>query len=128
MMNHSISAPLLKRQVQRLEHQLGAQMGLHRPAHDPAAENVEHHRQIEEAGPGGDIGYIRYPQTIGRGGAEVALDQIRRRPRLVIAHSGDHPLARLTPQSLAARISRATRLHPTLMPCALSSAWIRGAP
>src|SRR5215469_18235389 len=83
MMNHSISAPLLERQVQRLQHQLGAQMALHRPAHDPAAENVEHHRQIEEAGPGWNIGYIRYPQTIGRGGAEVALNQIRSRPRLV---------------------------------------------
>src|SRR5215471_11274823 len=49
MMNHTVSAPLLECQVQRLHHQLGAQMALHRPAHDPAAENVEHHRQIEEA-------------------------------------------------------------------------------
>lgn len=37
-------------------------------------------------------------------------------------------LRRLTPLSSAARISRATRLHPTLMPCSLSSAWMRGAP
>src|SRR5215469_1945187 len=65
MMNHAIRASLPECQVERLEHQLSTQIGLHRPAHDPAAENVEHHGQIEEAGPGWDIGYIRHPQTIG---------------------------------------------------------------
>src|SRR5215472_13192656 len=70
VMNHAISAPLPERHVERLEHQLGAQRGLHRPAHDPAAENVEHHGQIEEAGPGWNVGYICDPQASGRGGAE----------------------------------------------------------
>src|SRR5690242_10068210 len=63
MMNYAVRAPLPQRQVQRLEHQLSAQIGLHRPAHDLAAENVEHHGEIEEAGPGWDIGYICHPQT-----------------------------------------------------------------
>src|SRR5215470_10489097 len=88
MTNHTVRASLSQRQVECFEHQLGAQIALHRPTHNPAAKNVEHHRQIEEAGPGGDIGYIRHPQTIGRGGTEVALDQIRHGPCLVIAHGG----------------------------------------
>src|SRR5689334_14568610 len=93
MMNHAVSASLPECHVERLEHQLSTQMALHRPAHDPAAENVEHHRQIEKTGPGGDVGDIRYPQTIGRGGAEVALDQIGRGSRLAVAHCGNHPVA-----------------------------------
>src|SRR5690349_7604671 len=41
VMNHAVSRSLPERQVERLEHQLSAQIALHRPAHDPAAENVE---------------------------------------------------------------------------------------
>src|SRR5689334_1311597 len=52
MMNHAVSAPLPERHVERLEHQLSAQIAFHRPTHNPAAENVEHYSQIEEADPG----------------------------------------------------------------------------
>ena len=40
MMDHPGGPPLRQRHVQCFEHQLGAQMSLHRPAHDPAAEGV----------------------------------------------------------------------------------------
>ena len=93
MMNHAGRAPLPERHVESVEHQLGAQMSLHRPADDPAAEGVEDHGQIEKAGPGRDVGYIGHPQAIGRGGGEVALDQIRRGPRLGITLGGDYPTA-----------------------------------
>ena len=46
MMDHPGGPPLRQRHVQCFEHQLGAQMSLHRPAHDPAAEGVEHDREI----------------------------------------------------------------------------------
>src|ERR1700757_283231 len=39
MMNHAARTPLSERHVERLKHQLGAQIALHRPAHDPATEN-----------------------------------------------------------------------------------------
>ena len=93
MMNHAGRASLPERHVERIWHQLGAQMGLHRPADNPAAERVENHGQVEEAGPGRDVGYIGDPQAIGRGGREVAFDQIRRRPRPGVALGGDYPTA-----------------------------------
>jgi hypothetical protein len=68
-------------------------MGLHRPADNPAAERVEHHGQVEEAGPGRDVGYIGDPQAIGRGGREVALDQIRRGARPGVVLGGGCPVA-----------------------------------
>ena len=58
-----------------------------------AAEHVEYHREVEEPGPGRDIGDIGHPQAIGLGRIKVALDQIRRRARVAIAHRGVDPLA-----------------------------------
>ena len=34
VMDHAGCSPLSERHVERLEHQFGAQIGLHRPAHD----------------------------------------------------------------------------------------------
>ena len=93
MMDHVGGTALYQRHLKRFEYQLGTQIGLHRPTHDPAAENVEHHRQIEKARPGRNVGYIGNPQPIGRRCAEVALDQVRRRPRGAIAHRGNDPVA-----------------------------------
>jgi hypothetical protein len=76
MMDHAGCAPLRERHVQRLEHQLGAQVSLHGPANDASAERVEDHGEIEKAGPGRDVGDVGDPQPIGRRGAEVALDQV----------------------------------------------------
>lgn len=58
MMNHSNRAPQRERQVERFQHQFGAQIGLDRAAHDPAAEDVEDHRQKEKARPGRNAGNI----------------------------------------------------------------------
>src|SRR5208283_1067801 len=93
MMDNRAGAALPQRQVERLEHQLGAQMGLHRPPHDPAAEHVEHHREVEEPGPGWDVGDVGHPQAVGLRREEVALDQIGGRARVAIAHGGVNPLA-----------------------------------
>jgi hypothetical protein len=70
------------RHVQRLEHELGSEMVGHRPAHDPPAERVEHHRQEQKTRPGRDVGDIGDPQTVGGIGHELALHQIGRRPRV----------------------------------------------
>jgi len=55
MMNHGGGRALPQRQVERLQHRFGAQMGFHRPADDSAAESVEHHRQVKKPGPGRDV-------------------------------------------------------------------------
>jgi len=80
---------LPKRHVQGIEHQLGGEAGRHRPADDPTAEGVEHHRQVKKAGPGRDVGQVGHPQGIRPIGAEVAVDQIRRLAA-VISSCRDH--------------------------------------
>jgi len=93
MMDHPGGPPLRQRHVQCFEHQLGAQMSLHRPAHDPAAEGVQHYREIQEASPGRNVGDVSHPQPIRSGCDEVTLDQIGRRPRIAVTHRGGYPLA-----------------------------------
>ncbi len=54
-----LRAPLLCGHVQGVQDQLGLQVRGHRPAHDAAAEDVQHDRKIEEAGPRRHVGNIR---------------------------------------------------------------------
>src|SRR5271167_2095714 len=128
MMDAPGRTALSERHVERLEHQLGAQIDLHCPAHDLAAEGVEHHRQIEKAGPGRNVSDIGHPQAIGPRGGEVALDQVGRGPRITVTHRGDYPVA----PAYAAKPCHAHQpchafaSHPNA--CSASSAWIRGAP
>src|SRR5579863_2902016 len=93
MMNHGGGPPLPQGQIKRLQHQFGAQMSCHRPADNSAAESIEYHRQVKKSGPSRDVGDIGDPQAIGRRGAEVAFDQIRRRSRVTIPHGGGYPWA-----------------------------------
>ena len=48
MMDDPFGTALCDRHVQRLEHQLGAEMVGHGPAHHLAAEHVEHDGQVHE--------------------------------------------------------------------------------
>ena len=86
MVNQVRRPPLPEGQVKRLQYELGAQMGLPRPADDSAAESVAYHRQVEKPGPSRDIGDIGYPPSIGRRGDEVAFDQTGRRGCGAFAH------------------------------------------
>jgi len=79
VMDHRGRPALPNGHVERVEHELGLQMGGHRPAHDPAAADIEDDREIEESGPGGDVGDIRDPELVGALGPEGPLDQIGRR-------------------------------------------------
>jgi hypothetical protein len=64
MMDHAARAALAEGHVEGLEDQLGTQRGLHRPTHDAPAEHIEHHGEIEKAGPGRDVADVGHPQTI----------------------------------------------------------------
>jgi hypothetical protein len=61
MVDHAARPPLAKRHVEGVEHDLRVQGDRHRPADDPAAECIEHDRQIEEAGPRRNIRDISHP-------------------------------------------------------------------
>jgi len=105
MVNHSTRSALPQRHVQRSEHQLGAQMGSHRPAHNSTTPRVQHHRQVQETGPRRDVGDVGHPELIGSLCREVTLDEILRHAvimcptrRLDLASSTDAPQTRLTHQ------------------------------
>src|SRR5271155_1295660 len=121
MMNYPGRAPLPERHVERLEDQFGTQISFHRPAHDPSAEDVEHHRQIEKAGPGWNVGDVGHPQTVGRCSGEVAFDQIRSGPGLAIAHRGYDPVApaHAGQPSCAHQSRHAFDPHPNALLCKL---------
>ena len=80
MVDHAVGPPLPERHVEGIEHELRAQVVGHGPAHHAAAEGIQHNSEVQEPGPGGDVGDVRDPEPIGCIGGEVALDQIRHRP------------------------------------------------
>ena len=56
MMDDLAGSALCIGHFQRLQHQLTAQMILHRPTDYATTEGIDHHGQIQEAGPGGNVG------------------------------------------------------------------------
>jgi len=84
VVDHVLRPPLRDGHLERIQHQLGAQMVGHRPADDPTAEGIQHNREGEEARERGNVRDVRHPQLVRCLGREVAVDKIRRRPRLPI--------------------------------------------
>jgi hypothetical protein len=83
------------------------------PAHDPAAEGVDHEREEHQPLPAAQVGQVGDPEPIRPGGAEVAIDQIRatvgqrvwpgRAPRLAAALGALDAIVLHQPLDLAAR-------------------------
>ena len=90
-MDHALRSPRQKRHVQRVEHQSGGKCGRHRPADDAAAVGIEHHREIQEAGPGRYISDVGNPEPIRCFCPEVTLDQVRRLTAIAPHRGGDEP-------------------------------------
>ncbi len=65
------------RHVQGIDHQLGPQVGGHRPAHHAAAEGIDHYGQIQKPRPGPDIGDIGNPELVRPVRRKVPIHQIR---------------------------------------------------
>jgi hypothetical protein len=67
----------------------GALQGIsHGPAHHTPAERLQHHRQVQPAAPGPDVGDVRDPQAIGAVGGKRARHQVGRRCRIQVADRG----------------------------------------
>jgi len=62
--------------VEGVECQIGAQRGGHLPAHDHPAEDVQDERDVGPAGMRADVGQVGYPELVGAGGDELAVDQV----------------------------------------------------
>ena len=75
-MDHADGASLRQGHVQSIKHELGFQSVAHRPADDPATVGIQHDGQVQEPGPGWDIGDVGHPELVGLIGVEVPVDQI----------------------------------------------------
>ena len=62
--------------LERVGHELCAQVILHRPADDPTTEEVLHGNEVEPALPGTQVGDVRDPHTVRRAGCELAVEQV----------------------------------------------------
>ena len=76
MHDAATGTPVPDRHVERVEHDLGRETLGHGPAHDAPAEDVEHDRDVEEAGPRVHVRDVGDPRLVGRGGSEVARHQV----------------------------------------------------
>ncbi len=65
---------------QGIRHDVGRHPQLQRPADDLPIEEVQHHRQVEPAFIGPDIGQVRRPDPVWRCRREVPSQQVRGRP------------------------------------------------
>jgi hypothetical protein len=95
------------RHSQRIRHQAGLHVRLHAPAHHQAAEQVDHHGQVQPALVGGDVGDVAAPDPVRSLGREVPGQQVFGHRQAVFAVGGDDELP------LAARLD-AVRLHEAL--------------
>jgi len=114
------------RHLQGVDGEFGADVVGDRPAHDGAAEHVEHGAAVDLPGPGWMLGDVGAPQSVRAIGEETALDSVfvwRRIGRLCLRCWVFPPM----PARPVNRSSRATRLRPTRMPIPRrSSPWMRG--
>ena len=99
---------------QRVEHEAGGLGGVDRPAHDLAAEGVQHHAAVDLALAGGVLGDVGDPQLVGAIAAELAPDQVQRRDLRSLAPRGSR--RRGSPFSPSWRMMSPTALWPTLIP------------
>jgi len=80
VMDHVDGAPLRQCHVQGIEHELGFKIMAHGPADDAPREGIQHNGQVQEPGPGRDIGDVGHPEPVWRIGVEIPVDQIASRP------------------------------------------------
>src|SRR5271163_2295493 len=88
--------PAMPRHVERAAGQLRRDRLAHGPAHDAAAEQVQHHGQVQPAFAGRDIGHVAGPDGVRRGHGEVAREQVGGDRQSMVAVGGAYaktPLA-----------------------------------
>src|SRR5579863_2261488 len=84
---------IVQRLLQRVEDKARMGGARHPPADDPPGERVDDEGDIDEAGPGGDIGEVADPQRVRPRRLELALDLVERTRRRAVADRRLHPLA-----------------------------------
>lgn len=75
-MDHSVRSALLQRHVQGLEHKFGPKVRAHRPPHDPAAPDIQHDGQVQEASPSRYVGDVSDPELVRPRRVELPVHEI----------------------------------------------------
>jgi len=70
--------PVMKRLLEGIENEAGMRRPARPPANDTPGKGVDDEGDIDEAGPGRDIGEVGDPQHVRRRGMELAVDMIKR--------------------------------------------------
>ena len=86
------------------------------PTDDPSGIGVDDEGDIDEAGPGRDIGKIREPQTVWSGSMELSVHVIQRTESRLVADRCPQRLPRIAPRRPIFRINRATVQRAALKP------------
>ena len=79
--------------LQRVEHEAGVRRARHPPADDPPGVGVDDEGDVDEAGPGRDIGEVGDPEHIRPWRLELAVDVIQRAWRGLVADRGSDRFA-----------------------------------
>ena len=119
MMNEAAAAgrpSVMKRLFQSVQDKVRGGCPAGPPTDDPPGVGVDDEGDIDEAGPGRDIGEIREPQTVWSGSAELAVHVIQRTESRFVADRCPQRFARIAPRRPIFRISRATVQRATLKP------------
>ena len=79
VVDHAMRLAREQRHVQRRDHEIGCLPLAEGPSDNLAAEDIEHHGQIAQACPGGDVGHVGHLQRVDATGLKAPLHQIRGR-------------------------------------------------
>ena len=112
--------PVMERLLQGVENEVGVRRPAGSPADDPSGVSVDDEGDIDEAGPGRDIGKIRQPQTVRRGSVELSAHMIQRTGNRLVADRRAQRLAPDRPPKAMSRINRATVQRAALKPSRLN--------
>ena len=111
--------PIMQRLLQRVEHEARMRRPRDAPADDAPGVDVDDEGDVDEAGPGRDIGEVRDPERIRPWRLELPVDVIQRTRRRLVADRRPHRLAADHALQAQARISRSTVQRATIEAFAL---------
>lgn len=94
VVNDVLRSPLGQRHVQGIQHQLGAQVVLDRPADDLVRPDIQHQGEVDRARPGRHVRRVGDPQLIRSVRLELPLYQILVRSCRPIRRGGHHVVRR----------------------------------
>ena len=77
--NDGLGPAIAQRHVEGAQHELGPQVRGHRPPDHAPAERIQRDGEVEEPGPGRNVGDVGHPQAVGGLDREVPIHEGARR-------------------------------------------------